>query len=72
MKAIKKLIDYRNCMGQLHRIDGPARIWINGYKEYWINGIYYDKEEFDIISLKYQFKANYPQISYRELYKSFK
>lgn len=24
-----------------HRTDGPARIWFNGYREYWLNNIYF-------------------------------
>ena len=24
-----------------HRTDGPARMWNSGYKEYWLNGIYF-------------------------------
>ena len=24
--------------GKLHREDGPAIIWDNGFKEWWING----------------------------------
>ena len=29
---------YRNDKGQLHRTDGPAVEWINGYKSWYING----------------------------------
>jgi hypothetical protein len=25
--------------GKLHRTDGPAVIWINDYKQYWVNGV---------------------------------
>ena len=31
-----------------HRLDGPARIWINGVEEYWVNGESLNKEEFEI------------------------
>lgn len=24
--------------GQIHRIDGPARIWTDGYVEWWVYG----------------------------------
>lgn len=24
-----------------HRLNGPARIWEEGHKEYWLNGIYF-------------------------------
>ena len=35
--------------GRLHRTDGPAFIDFSGYKEWWINGIEYSKEEFNKI-----------------------
>ena len=31
-------IEYRNKKGNLHRLDGPAREWIDGSKEWYING----------------------------------
>lgn len=34
-----------NKSGKLHREDGPAVEWINGRKEYWINGSNYIKTE---------------------------
>ena len=34
--------------GQWHRLDGPARIWINCKEEYCINGYSLTKEEFEI------------------------
>ena len=34
-------IRYYNKDGKRHRTDGPARIWANGIKEWWINGKYY-------------------------------
>lgn len=30
--------------GQLHRIDGPARVWNNGLEEYFLNGQRHTKE----------------------------
>lgn len=24
-----------------HRVDGPARVWSSGFKEYWLNDIYF-------------------------------
>ena len=24
--------------GNIHRLDGPAVIWVDGYKEWWVNG----------------------------------
>jgi hypothetical protein len=31
-------IEYLNSKGELHRTGGPARIWSDGYQEYWVNG----------------------------------
>lgn len=31
--------EYHNDKGQLHRIDGPAIEWVNGTKEWWLNGM---------------------------------
>lgn len=31
--------------GQLHRLDGPARICIDGTEEYWLDGKIYSKED---------------------------
>ena len=30
--------EYRNEKGKLHRTDGPAIEWSDGYKEYWVDG----------------------------------
>ena len=30
--------EYRNEKGQLHKTNGPALIWSDGRKEWWING----------------------------------
>ena len=32
-------MEYRNEKGQLHRLDGPAVIWADGTKEWWVNGL---------------------------------
>ena len=32
--------------GKLHRVGGPARIWEDGYEEYYLDDIEYTKEEF--------------------------
>jgi len=32
--------------GLLHREDGPAIIWANGYKSWFINGIHYSEQKF--------------------------
>ena len=34
--------------GVWHRLDGPARIWLNGEEEYWINDTELTKKEFEI------------------------
>ena len=34
-------IRYYNKDGKRHRTDGPARIWADGSKEWYINGKYY-------------------------------
>ena len=41
MKTILKngTIEYRNAEGQLHREDGPAIEWENGYKAWYLNGL---------------------------------
>lgn len=39
-------IQYTNTNGQPHRTDGPAIIYANGSKEYWINNSRYLPEEF--------------------------
>ena len=43
MKSVKKMFDngnieYRNIDGERHREDGPAVIWADGDKEWWLNG----------------------------------
>ena len=32
------MIEWRNEQEQLHRIDGPARIWTDGSREWYLNG----------------------------------
>lgn len=31
----------------LHNPDGPAVIWLDGQKKYWIEGVQYTKDEFE-------------------------
>ena len=38
---------YYNADNELHRTDGPAIEYANGYKEYWVNGRELSKEEFE-------------------------
>lgn len=33
--------------GEFHRIGGPACIWPNGREEYWIDGKYYTKKDYE-------------------------
>jgi hypothetical protein len=52
MKSIKTVdengtIVYTNEKGQLHREDGPARIWSNGEEFYYLNHAYYSKENWE-------------------------
>ena len=37
--------EWYNKANQLHRLDGPAVEWSNGYKEWWIEGKYYATEK---------------------------
>ena len=30
--------EYKNAQGELHRTDGPAVEWDDGYKKWWVNG----------------------------------
>jgi len=46
---------YQN--GQLHRIDGPAYIKSNDYKEYWINGKQVSKEGQELYYFLMKFKG---------------
>ena len=32
-------VEHRNAQGQLHRLDGPAREWADGTKEWYVNGL---------------------------------
>lgn len=29
-----------------HREDGPAQIWVDGYKTYWLDGVRFSEEEY--------------------------
>lgn len=33
---------------RLHREDGPAVEWSDGYKEWWIHGVEYTEEKFNL------------------------
>lgn len=37
---------YFNNANQLHRVDGPAIIWCDGAKEWWIDGEEYTQQEY--------------------------
>jgi hypothetical protein len=44
--------------GKKHRVDGPAVEFVNGYKEWFLNGIYYSQEEwFELLSEEDKLKA---------------
>ena len=38
-----------NKQGQRHREDGPAVVWSDGCKEWWLNGKQYTEEEYVMI-----------------------
>ena len=44
--------EWRNSNGQLHRKDGPARIWDTGVVEYWLDGNKISQTEVDLRFLK--------------------
>ena len=48
LPAVEWTNEYKawNKEGELHRLTGPARIWSDGYVEYWIEGKKYTKEQF--------------------------
>ncbi len=50
MKSYNKVFDWgtewRNSKGQVHREDGPALVWNNGYNGWYLNGVHYSKEEY--------------------------
>ena len=37
---------YRNSVGLLHRIHGPAIEWANGTRRWWVNDNHLSEEEF--------------------------
>ncbi len=37
-KELRNRFEYYNELGQLHREDGPAIEYLNGSKEWWVNG----------------------------------
>ncbi len=52
MKSTKEIdcegtIRWKNDLGQFHNVHGPAIIYYNGYKRWYINGeIYIEEEEY--------------------------
>ena len=56
-------IEYRNKKGNLHRLDGPAREWIDGSKEWWLNGEYHREDgpaiEFSVGTKKWYLNGEY-------------
>jgi len=58
ISTIKKYDDrteHYNKDGQLHREDGPAVEYNDGYKEYWIEGVPLSEEEFKTIQAEIPF-----------------
>jgi hypothetical protein len=51
MKSFKREfyhgIEYINNQGRLHREDGPARIWNNGSKFWYLNGLNYSEQDWE-------------------------
>ena len=45
-------IGYYNEQGQLHREDGPAIEWADGYKDWYLNDKRYSEQEFNDFLLK--------------------
>lgn len=45
-------IVWRNEHNQIHRLDGPAIEYLNGHKEWCLNGIHLREEEFITLRLK--------------------
>jgi len=41
--------------GKLHRLDGPAEIYLDGYCSYWINNEFLTKKEFEKHSERLKF-----------------
>jgi hypothetical protein len=46
--------EYLNEKGELHRLDGPAREYNNGSREWYLNGIEYSEDQYhqELIKLK--------------------
>lgn len=40
-------IYFRNNLNTIHRLDGPAIEWRDGYKEWWINDYIYNEQDFN-------------------------
>jgi len=47
VKVYEDRTEWRNLEGQLHRVDGPAREWADGDKEWYLNGKRLSEEEFN-------------------------
>jgi len=46
------MTEYRNALGKLHRIDGPAIEYPSGYKAWYINDKQLEKEEFNRLTTR--------------------
>lgn len=47
---------WRNEDGKLHRVDGPAREWANGDREWWVQGVQLSKQEFTNFLVQHRLK----------------
>ena len=47
---------YYNAYGQIHREDGPAIEYLNGDKEWYLNGMEHTEQEFNNFFLKKRLK----------------
>jgi hypothetical protein len=50
------IIEWRNENGLLHREDGPAIEYLNGDKEWYLNGMEHTEQEFNNFFLKKRLK----------------
>jgi len=57
-KDFEYKIEYYNELGQLHRTDGPAVEYINGYCFWYLNGKSYTEQRYNIESLKFKNEKN--------------
>lgn len=42
----REITVWKNEKGEAHREDGPARIWKDGHKEWWLNGYPYNEKDY--------------------------